>query len=76
MACDSGATVHGVAAVALGDPTEPAVLDGMHLILERAAINSDAKEVVLSARVSREAAVPSAEVCHLVSQPPPLRWRE
>lgn len=65
VAGDAGATVHGIVAVALGNIVKPAVLDGVDLILERAAIDSGAKEVVLSARVAREAVVPGAEVGHL-----------
>ena len=66
MTGDTGAAVYGVVAVALGNPVEPAVLDGVDLILERTAINSGAKEVMLSARVAREAVVAGTEVSHLV----------
>ena len=66
MAGNARAAVDGIVAVALGHIVEPSVLDSMHLILERAAIDACAQQVVLSARIPCKAVVPDAEVRHLV----------
>ena len=65
MADDARAAVHGVGTIALGNVGQPSVLDGMDLVLEYAAINSRAQQVVALARVASETIIASAEVGHL-----------